>query len=240
MMNLQKKQTVSKRLRVRDAGVDFARSYPLAEAVALLKERSKVKFDEMLDVVFMCALDTKKGDQALRGMISLPQGTGKKVRIAVFAEGDQAQKARDLGADVVGGGDLVDEVAAGRLDFDLCLATPAMMVGIAAKLGRVLGPKGLMPNPKLGTVAADISGPLQAAKKGQVSLRAEKAGIVHAPAGKLSFSVDQLIENVRALCDGLVALKPTGVKGHLVRKMFVSSTMGFSLMVDMAADGLST
>ncbi len=225
----------SKRIRARDEGVDLYKSYALPEALNLIKERATAKFDETVEVVFSCAIDPQKGDQNIRGMVSLPQGTGKSIRVAVFAEGEQAREAQEAGAEVVGGSDLVEEVQKGNIDFDLCIATPAMMSQLS-KLGKVLGPKGLMPNPKLGTVTLNVASAVLAAKRGQVSLRADKAGLIHAFIGKSSFSVEALEENFSALLTGLLNLKPSGIKGDLIKRAYVSSTMGFALPLEIASE----
>jgi len=230
MIKIQKK---SKRIHNRDANIDFSKRYSVGEALDLIKDRSKVKFDETVEVVFACNVDTRKGDQNIRTMVGLPNGTGRSVRIAVFAQGEQAQQARDAGADIVGDLDLVEEVQKGKIDFDVCIATPSMMVNLS-KLGKILGPKQLMPNPKLGTVTMNVAGAVLSAKRGQVSLRAEKQGIVHAILGKISFASDALIENFETLQKALVAAKPDSVKGDLIKKAYLSSTMGFSVELDLA------
>jgi large subunit ribosomal protein L1 len=227
-----KNQKKSRRIQVRDLNVDFSKRYSVAEALDMIKERSKVKFDETVEVTFACNVDPRKGDQNIRGMVELPRGTGRSVRIAVFAQGEQAQQARASGADIVGDLDLVEEVQKGKIDFDVCIATPAMMVHLS-KLGKILGPKQLMPNPKLGTVTMNVAGAVQAAKRGQVSLRAEKQGIVHAILGKMSFATDALVENFTAVQKALMSMKPETVKGDLVKKVYLSSTMGFSLELDL-------
>lgn len=229
MIKIEKK---SKRIRNRDAHVDFAKQYAITEALSLVKERANAKFDETVEVVFACNVDPRKGDQNIRGMVELPSGTGRTVRVAVFAQGEQAQQARDAGADIVGDMDLIEEVQKGRIDFDLCIATPAMMANLS-KLGKILGPKQLMPNPKLGTVTMNVAAAVQSAKKGQVSLRAEKQGIVHAILGKASFAVEALERNFQAVEAALLEMKPDGVKGNLIKKAFLSSTMGFSLTLDL-------
>jgi len=229
MIKIEKK---SKRIRIRDANVDFAKQYGIDEALGLIKDRANAKFDETVEVIFACNIDPRKGDQNIRGMVELPRGTGRSVRIAVFAQGDQAQQARDAGADIVGDLDLIEEVQKGRMDFDLCIATPSMMIHLS-KLGKILGPKQLMPNPKLGTVTMNVAGAIQSAKKGQVSLRAEKQGIVHAILGKSSFASEALAENFKAVQTALLDMKPDGIKGNLIKKAFLSSTMGFSLALDL-------
>jgi len=228
-----KNQKRSKRIQNRDLNIDFSKRYNFAEALELIKERSKVKFDETVEITFACNVDTRKGDQNIRGMVELPRGTGRSVRIAVFAQGEQAQQARDSGADIVGDLDLVEEVQKGRINFDVCIATPSMMIHLS-KLGKILGPKQLMPNPKLGTVTMNVAGAVQSAKRGQVSLRAEKQGIVHAILGKISFASDALVENFTAIQKALVSMKPDSIKGELIKKAYLSSTMGFSLELDLS------
>lgn len=223
----------SKRIQRRDENIDFSKTYDIREGLALIKEGATAKFDETVEVVFACNLDPRKGDQNLRGMVSLPCGTGKTVRVAVFAQGEQANQAREAGADLVGDMDLIETIQRGTIDFDLCIATPPMMAHLS-KLGKVLGPKGLMPNPKLGTVTMDVAAAVDSAKKGQVSLRADKQGIVHGILGRASFAVGQLEENFQALYEGLLDLKPSGLKGVLIKKVYLSSTMGFSLAIDPA------
>lgn len=228
----------SKRIRARDAGIDFAKQYDVSEALSLIKDRANAKFDETVEVVFVCNLDARRGDQNVRGMVSLPAGTGRSVRVAVFAEGDAAEQARAAGADLVGGSELVDKVLADKdINSDLCIATPAMMVHMG-KLGKILGPKQLMPNPKLGTVTPNVAAAVTLAKKGQASLRSEKQGIVHTIVGKASFDLDQLKQNFDAVYEGLLAMKPEAIKGNLVKKAFLTSTMGSSLSIDLAK-GLS-
>lgn len=222
----------SKRIQRRDKDIDFSKVYRLEEALPLVKERASAKFDETVEVVLMCHGDPRKGDQNIRGMISLPNGTGKSTRIAVFAQGEQAILAREAGAEVVGDVDLVEEVQKGKIDFDLCIATPSMMSQLS-KLGKILGPKGLMPNTKLGTVTMDVKEAVRAAKRGQVPIRADKQGILHGFIGKASFSVPALMENFQALHDGVLELKPLGIKGALIRKAYVTSTMGFALLLHL-------
>jgi len=223
----------SKRIQRRDENIDFSKIYDIREGLDLVKNGATAKFDETVEIVFSCNLDPRKGDQNLRGMVSLPCGTGKSVRIAVFAQGEQAHQAREAGADLVGDMDLIEAVQRGNMDFDLCIATPPMMAHLS-KLGKILGPKGLMPNPKLGTVTMDVAAAIDSAKKGQVSLRADKQGIVHGIIGRASFAIDQLEQNFQALYEGLLELKPAGLKGGLVKKIYLSSTMGFSLAIDPA------
>lgn len=228
---------LSRRIQKRNEGVDFSTSYALGDALGLLKERASTKFDESVDFVFVSGIDVKKSDQGIRGMVSLPAGTGKHVRVAVFAEGDKAEEARNAGADLVGDVDLIKKVSSGYVDFDLCIATPAMMAQLP-KLGRVLGLKGLMPNPKLGTVTMDVKAAVDRAKKGQVSVRTDRQGLLHGVMGKVSFSVKDLEKNFRALYHYIKEARPEGFKGDMIKKAYVSSTMGFSLSVDMSK-GLS-
>jgi large subunit ribosomal protein L1 len=228
---------ISQRLQKRNKDMDFNRLYSLDEALDLLKDRVSAKFDETIDFVFASGVDPKKSDQNIRGMVSLPSGTGKSVRVAVFAEGDKASEARDAGADIIGGVDLVEQVASGQMDFDLCIATPSMMAHLS-KLGRVLGPKGLMPNPKLGTVTMDVKGAVDQSKKGQVSVRTDKQGLIHGLLGKASFSKENLKKNFKAVYGGVEDLRPESLKGDMIKKVFLSSTMGFGLRVDVSK-GLS-
>lgn len=226
-------KTLSKRVLARDKGIDFSKLYNVSQALKLLKDRASAKFNETLEAIFVCAIDPRKTDQIFRGMVTLPHGTGKTMRIAVFAKGDLIEKALQAGAHVAGDETLIDEVQAGRLDFDLCIATPDMMVNMS-KLGKVLGPKGLMPNPKLGTVTTDVGEAIRKAQQGQVALRPEKAGIVHASFGKINFSLDDLEDNFNVLKDALLALKPATIKAPLIKKVYLSSTMGFSLALDLS------
>ncbi len=202
-----------KRLAAAYAGASSAaKSYPLAEAVALIKANAKAKFDETVEIAMNLGIDPRHADQMVRGLVSLPNGTGKTLRIGVFARGPKAEEAQAAGADVVGAEDLAEKVQAGEIDFDRCIATPDMMA-LVGRLGKILGPRGLMPNPRLGTVTMDVKGAIQAAKAGQVEFRAEKAGIVHAGIGKASFPADKLVENARAFADAIVKAKPAGAKG---------------------------
>jgi large subunit ribosomal protein L1 len=224
----------TKRLRAAYESVDRNTVYPLAEAVRLVKSNAKAKFDETIEVALNLGIDPRHSDQVVRGMISLPHGTGKKVRVAVFAQGAKADEARAAGADIVGADDLAGKVQQGEIDFDRCIATPDMM-SMVGKLGKVLGPRGLMPNPKLGTVTPNVAEAVKAAKGGQVEFRAEKAGIVHAGIGKASFSEEALVANLRALIDAVNKAKPSGVKGAYVKKVSLSSTMGPGVKVDLAS-----
>jgi len=210
--------------------------YDLAEAVKLVKANATAKFDETIEISMNLGIDPRHADQAVRGVVQMPNGTGKTVRIGVFAKGDKADEARAAGADVVGAEDLAEKIQAGEINFDRCIATPDMMA-LVGRLGKILGPRGLMPNPRLGTVTMDVKGAIQAAKAGQVEFRAEKAGIVHAGIGKASFATEKLIENAKAFADAIVKAKPSGAKGTYVQKVAVSSTMGPGVRVDAATIG---
>jgi large subunit ribosomal protein L1 len=222
----------NKRLVAAQKAVDTTKSYPLADAIALVKSISKAKFDETIEMSMNLGIDPRHADQMVRGLTSLPNGTGKTVRVGVFARGAKADEALAAGADVVGADDLMEKVQAGEINFDRCIATPDMM-GIVGRLGKILGPRGLMPNPRLGTVTMDVKGAVTAAKGGQVEFRAEKAGIIHAGIGKVSFEADKLLENAQALADAIVKAKPAGAKGTYVQKVSVSSTMGPGVRVDI-------
>jgi len=223
----------NKRLAAAHAAVDKTRSYALADAIKLVRSISKAKFDETIEISMNLGIDPRHADQMVRGLTSLPNGTGKTVRVAVFARGAKAEEALAAGADVVGAEDLAEKVQAGDINFDRCVATPDLM-GVVGRLGKVLGPRGLMPNPRLGTVTMDVRGAVTAAKAGQVEFRAEKAGIIHAGIGKVSFDEEKLLENARALADAIQRAKPTGAKGTYLQKMSVSSTMGPGVKVDVA------
>jgi len=223
-----------KRFRSAADGIDREKVYPITEAVSLVKDRAKAKFDETIEIAMNLGLDTRHADQTVRGVVQLPNGTGKSVRVAVFAKGDKAEQAKKAGADLVGAEDLAEQVQAGTIDFDRCIATPDMM-GVVGRLGKVLGPRGLMPNPKLGTVTADVAEAVKAAKGGQVEFRAEKAGIVHAGVGKASFSQEALEQNVRAFIDAINKARPAGSKGSYIKKVSLSSTMGPGVKIDLAA-----
>jgi large subunit ribosomal protein L1 len=226
----------NKRLKAAGAAVDRTKSYPLADAIKLIKSVSKAKFDETIEMSMNLGIDPRHADQMVRGLTSLPNGTGKNVRIGVFARGPKAEEALSAGADVVGAEDLAEKIQAGEIAFDRCIATPDMM-GIVGRLGKILGPRGLMPNPRLGTVTMDVRGAVTAAKAGQVEFRAEKAGIIHAGIGKVSFEEDKLLENARALADAVQRAKPTGAKGTYVQKVSISSTMGPGVRVDVSSIG---
>ena len=212
-------------------GVDPAKAYPLTEAVKMVKERAKAKFDETIEIAMNLGVDPTHADQMVRGVVTLPNGSGRTLRVGVFARGAKADEAKAAGADVVGAEDLVEKVSKGEIDFDRCIATPDMM-GIVGRLGKILGPRGLMPNPKVGTVTMDVAGAVKAAKAGQVEFRVEKAGIVQAGIGKASFSEEKLVENVKALADAVIKAKPAGAKGTYVNRVAISSTMGPGVKVD--------
>ncbi len=211
--------------------IDRNKSYDLKDAVRLVKDNAKAKFDETIEIAVNLGLDPKQSDQTVRGVITLPHGTGKSLRVAVFAKGPKADEAKAAGADLVGGDDLAEKINNGEMNFDRCVATPDMM-GVVGKLGKVLGPRGLMPNPKLGTVTMDVAGAVKAAKAGQLEFRVEKAGIVHAGVGKASFSYDALAENVAAFVDAIVKARPSGAKGTYMKKISLSSTMGPGVKVN--------
>ncbi|GGG39923.1 50S ribosomal protein L1 [Caldovatus sediminis] len=223
-----------KRLRGLYGSFDRNRAYPLDEAVRIAKGNAKAKFDETIEIAMNLGIDPRHADQMVRGMVGLPHGTGKSVRVAVFARGAKAEEAQAAGADLVGAEDLAAQVQEGKIDFDRCIATPDMM-GIVGRLGKILGPRGLMPNPRLGTVTMDVKGAVQAAKAGQVEFRAEKAGIVHAGIGKASFEESKLLENARAFVEAIQRARPSGAKGTYVRKVAVSSTMGPGVRVDVGS-----
>jgi len=227
-----------KRFKAALKGIDRNKFYTVEEAVKLVKERAKAKFDETIEMAFNLGIDPKHADQNVRGVISLPHGTGKSVRVAVFAKGEKAEAAKKAGADLVGADDLAEKVQAGQMDFDRVIASPDMMVTVG-KLGKVLGPRGLMPNPKLGTVTNDIAEAVKAAKGGQVEYRAQKEGIIHAGVGKASFSEQALVENVKALINAVNRAKPAGAKGTYMKKVSLSSTMGPGLKLDVAAVGVA-
>jgi len=221
-----------KRLRKAYEAIDRDAFYPVDAAVKTIKERAKAKFDETIEVSMNLGIDPRHADQNVRGVVMLPHGTGKSLRVAVFARGDKAKQAQDAGADLVGAEDLAEKVQAGQMDFDRCIATPDMMA-VVGRLGKVLGPRGLMPNPKLGTVTADVAEAVRAAKGGQVEVRAEKAGIVHAGVGKASFTEQALIENVKAFVGAISRAKPSGAKGTYIRKVSLSSTMGPGMKLEI-------
>ena len=224
---------LGKRLTDSYKKVDRDAFYSLESAVSLLKGLPKAKFDETIEVAMNLGIDPRHADQMVRGVVNLPNGTGKTVRVAVFAKGAKADDALAAGADIVGADDLAEKIQAGNIDFDRCIASPDMM-GVVGKLGKVLGPRGLMPNPKLGTVTPDVAGAVKAAKAGAVEFRAEKTGIVHAGVGKASFSEEALVQNIRAFVDAITRAKPTGAKGQYLLKVSLSSTMGPGLKLDLS------
>ena len=223
-----------KRLKAAYASFDKTKVFPLDRAVALVKQNARAKFDETIEISLNLGIDPRHADQMVRGLISLPNGTGKTLRVGVFARGAKAEEALAAGADVVGAEDLSEKIKAGEIDFDRCIATPDMMA-LVGRLGKILGPRGLMPNPRLGTVTMDVKAAIEAAKGGQVEFRAEKAGIVHAGIGKASFPADKLLENAKAFADAIVKAKPAGAKGTYVQKVAVSSTMGPGVRVDVTS-----
>jgi large subunit ribosomal protein L1 len=217
-------------------GLDPEMAYDVIEAIKLVKERAKAKFDETVEIAINLNVDPRHADQMVRGVISLPHGTGKSVRVAVFAKGDKADAAKAAGADIVGADDLAEQVQSGKIDFDRCIATPDMMA-VVGRLGKVLGPRGMMPNPKLGTVTQDVAKAVEAVKGGQVEFRAEKAGVVHAGIGKASFAEDALVANTRAFFDAILRAKPSGAKGVYVKKASISSTMGPGVRLEITSLG---
>jgi large subunit ribosomal protein L1 len=220
-----------KRLKAAREGVDTRKAYPLAEAVKMVKTRAKAKFDETIEVALNLGVDPRHADQMVRGVVNLPNGTGKNLRVAVFAKGAKADEAKKAGADIVGEQDLFDTVNGGKIDFDRLIATPDMM-GLVGRLGKVLGPRGLMPNPKVGTVTMDVTKAVKDAKGGAVEFRAEKAGIIHAGVGKASFTEQALVENIKALFDSVLKAKPAAAKGNYVKNMALSSTQGPGVKVE--------
>ncbi|KMO15089.1 50S ribosomal protein L1 [Methylobacterium platani] len=220
-----------KRIRSAREGIEVTKLYPLTEAVKLIKERAKAKFDETFEVSMNLGVDPRHADQMVRGVCNLPNGSGRTVRVAVFARGPKADEARAAGADIVGAEDLLETIQGGTIDFDRCIATPDMMP-LVGRLGKVLGPRGLMPNPKVGTVTMDVKGAVAGAKGGSVEFRVEKAGIVHAGIGKVSFDEQKIVENIRAFADAVAKAKPAGAKGTYIQRIAVSSTMGPGVKVD--------
>ena len=221
-----------KRLKNAYAAVNRETFYGLEDAIRLVKANAKAKFDETIEIAMNLGIDPRHADQMVRGVVNLPNGTGKTVRVAVFAKGAKADEAAAAGADIVGAEDLAEKIQAGQMDFDRCIAAPDMM-GVVGKLGKILGPRGLMPNPKLGTVTPNVADAVKAAKAGAVEFRAEKTGIVHAGVGKVSFDDQKLLENVRAFIEAITRAKPTGAKGTYIEKVSLSSTMGPGLKLDI-------
>jgi large subunit ribosomal protein L1 len=228
-MTNQSKRTIAAR-----QGVDREKLYPIDEAIKLVKERAKAKFDETIEVAMNLGVDPKHADQMVRGVVTLPNGSGRSQRVAVFARGVKADEARAAGADVVGAEDLVEKVNAGQIDFDTCIATPDLMP-LVGRLGKVLGPRGMMPNPKVGTVTMDVTSAIKGAKGGSVEFRVEKAGIVQAGIGKASFDAQKLVENIKAFADAVNRAKPAGAKGQFINRVAVSSTMGPGVKVEPAS-----
>ena len=223
---------IAKRIAASREGIDRDRLYPLGEAISLIKERATAKFDETIEVAMNLGVDPRHADQMVRGVVNLPNGTGRTVRVAVFARGDKAEEAKAAGADVVGAEALVEAVQGGNIDFDRCIATPDMMP-LVGRLGKVLGPRGMMPNPKVGTVTMDVKAAVEASKGGAVEFRVEKAGIVHGGVGKASFDAKSLEENVRAFADAVIKAKPSGAKGNYLKRIALSSTMGPGIKIDL-------
>jgi large subunit ribosomal protein L1 len=222
---------IGKRLKKVREGIDRTKLYPIAEAIKMVKERAVSKFDETIEIAFNLGVDPRHADQMVRGVVALPNGTGRTLRVGVFARGAKADEARAAGADVVGAEDLVEKVQGGTIEFDRCIATPDMMP-LVGRLGKVLGPRGMMPNPKIGTVTMDVAGAVAGAKGGNVEFRVEKAGIVQAGIGKASFSEEKLVENIKALTDAVSKAKPAGAKGTYIQRVAVSSTMGPGVKVE--------
>ncbi len=223
-----------KRMLAVTQGLPPGKSYAVAEAVKIIKSRAKAKFDETIEVAVNLGVDPKHADQMVRGVCNLPNGSGRTSRVAVFAKGAKAEEAKAAGADIVGAEDLVEIVSKGTINFDRCIATPDMM-GLVGRLGKVLGPRGLMPNPRVGTVTMDVTSAVKGAKGGSVEFRVEKAGIVHAGVGKASFTEEALVQNIKAFVDAVVKAKPTGSKGTYLKKVSLSSTMGPGLKLDPAS-----
>jgi len=222
---------IGKRLKAIREGVDREKLYTIDEAIKMVKERAKAKFDETIEISMNLGVDPRHADQMVRGVVSLPNGTGRTLRVGVFARGAKAEEAKAAGADVVGAEDLAEKVQNGEINFDRCIATPDMMP-LVGRLGKVLGPRGMMPNPKIGTVTMDVTGAVKGAKGGSVEFRVEKAGIIQAGVGKASFGADKLVENIKALADAVVKAKPAGAKGTYVQRVAVSSSMGVGIKVE--------
>lgn len=225
---------LGKRTKKNIEGIDNKQLYSVVDAVKMVKERATAKFDETIEVAINLGIDPRHSDQMVRGVIQLPNGTGRSLRVAVFAKEDKADEAREAGAEVVGAEDLAEQIQKGEINFDRCIATPDMMP-IVGRLGKILGPRGMMPNPRVGTVTADVAEAVKAAKGGSVEFRAEKAGVIQAGIGKASFSEDQIEGNVRALVDAVIKAKPAGAKGGYLKKVALSSTMGPGIRVDVAS-----
>jgi large subunit ribosomal protein L1 len=222
---------LAKRVAKSREGIDRTKLYPIADAIKMVKERAKTKFDETIEIAMNLGVDPKHADQMVRGVVNLPNGTGRTLRVGVFARGAKADEAKAAGADVVGAEDLVEKVQGGTIEFDRCIATPDLMP-LVGRLGKVLGPRGLMPNPKVGTVTQDVTAAIKAAKGGAVEFRVEKAGIVQAGVGKASFAEDKLVENIKAFADAVQKAKPAGAKGTYIQRVAVSSSMGPGVKVE--------
>lgn len=222
---------LSKRRKAEKTALDTVKTYELKEAIALVKKSAIAKFDETIDICMNLGVDPKHSDQMVRGVVAMPSGTGKNVRVAVFAKGDKVKEAQDAGADLVGSDELIEQIQKGDIKFDRCIASPDMM-GVVGRVAKILGPKGLMPNPKLGTVTPNVGEAVKSAKAGQVEFRVEKAGIIHAGIGKASFSEDALEANIRAFYDAVSKAKPSGAKGIYIKRVGISSSMGTGLKID--------
>src|SRR5680860_638472 len=223
-----------KRIKNAREGVNRHKLYTVKDAVAMVKQRATSKFDETIEIAMNLGVDPRHADQMVRGVVNLPNGTGRTVRVAVFAKGDKAEEAKKAGPDIVGAEELAEEVQKGKIDFDRCIATPDMMP-LVGRLGKVLGPRNLMPNPKVGTVTADIAPAVRAAKGGAVEFRVEKAGLIHAGVGKASFAEQALVENIRAFADAVMKAKPSGAKGTFLKRVAVTSTMGPGVKIEPAS-----
>src|SRR5215204_878545 len=225
---------IGKRLKKAREGVDREKLYPLADAIKMVRERAKSKFDETIEIAINLGVDPRHADQMVRGVVTLPNGTGRTLRVGVFARGAKAEEAKAAGADVVGAEDLVEKVQGGEINFDRCIATPDMMP-LVGRLGKVLGPRGMMPNPKVGTVTMDVTTAVKGAKGGSVEFRVEKAGIVQAGIGKASFQENQLVENIKALADAVQKAKPPGAKGHYINRVAISSSQGPGVKIELSS-----
>src|SRR5213079_1823344 len=225
---------IGKRLKKAREGINREKLYPIADAIKMVKERAKSKFDETVEIAINLGVDPRHADQMMRGVVTLPNGTGRTLRVGVFARGAKAEEAKAAGADIVGAEDLVEKVNGGQIDFDRCIATPDLMP-LVGRLGKVLGPRGLMPNPKVGTVTMDVTNAVKGAKGGSVEFRVEKAGIVQAGVGKASFDADKLVANIKAFADAVQKAKPAGAKGTFINRVAISSTMGPGVKIDTAS-----
>ncbi|MBV8977844.1 MAG: 50S ribosomal protein L1 [Alphaproteobacteria bacterium] len=230
---------MSKRFKKAVEGIDTAKAYPVEEAVKLVKSRATAKFDETIELAINLGVDPRHADQMVRGVVSLPNGTGRSQRVAVFAKGAKAEEAKKAGADIVGAEDLAETVAKGEVDFDRCIATPDMM-GVVGRLGKVLGPRGLMPNPKVGTVTMDVTQAIKDAKGGAVEYRVEKAGVVQGGVGKASFGEEAIVQNVKAFVDSVMKARPSGAKGTYMKKISISSTMGPGVKIALGSVGAAS